>query len=79
MIATFHSLEDRRVKVAFKDLCATNRFHQAVKFERPGEAEVSANPRSRSAILRTLYKSAPPERGSRPGKWRRPEREAAEE
>jgi 16S rRNA (cytosine1402-N4)-methyltransferase len=78
-LISFHSLEDRRVKVAFKDLCASGRFHQAVKFERPSEAEVSDNPRSRSAILRTLYKSAPPERASRREKWRKTEVREAED
>ena len=78
-IISFHSLEDRRVKVAFKDLCASGRFHQAEKFERTGEAEIEANPRSRSAILRDAIQrraAGTPNLGS--GKWGRRAQEAEE-
>lgn len=57
-VITFHSLEDRRAKHAFKALCASCRFKQEEKFERPGEAEEAANPRSRSAKLRAVTKIA---------------------
>ena len=53
-VISFHSLEDRRVKHAFKALCASCRFKQEEKFERPGDAEEAANPRSRSAKLRAV-------------------------
>jgi len=52
---TFHSLEDRRVKHAFTDLVkqglATEIIHGVVA---PGDEEVAANPRSRSAKLRAI-------------------------
>jgi 16S rRNA (cytosine1402-N4)-methyltransferase len=49
-IISFHSLEDRRVKEAFRDdprLTVITR-----KPIRPTEAEVARNPRARSAKLR---------------------------
>jgi len=49
-IISFHSLEDRRVKEAFRD---DPRYETLTrKPVRPSEAEVAANPRSRSAKLR---------------------------
>jgi 16S rRNA (cytosine1402-N4)-methyltransferase len=49
-IISFHSLEDRRVKEAFRD---DPRLENLTKKPlRPTEAEVQANPRSRSAKLR---------------------------
>ncbi len=63
---SFHSLEDRRVKHAFRDLSEPPRDELTGKrgiapFElltkhavRPGEAEIAANPRSRSALLRAI-------------------------
>ncbi len=49
-IISFHSLEDRRVKEAFRDdPRLTNLTRKPI---RPTEAEVAANPRSRSAKLR---------------------------
>lgn len=59
-VITFHSLEDRPVKVRFKDLSTTGRFTLPVKFVPPQEAEIAANPRSRSAKLRGLRKSSVP-------------------
>ncbi len=49
-IISFHSLEDRRVKVAFRE---DDRFETiSRKPVRPSAAEVQRNPRSRSARLR---------------------------
>jgi 16S rRNA (cytosine1402-N4)-methyltransferase len=49
-IISFHSLEDRRVKVAFRD---DDRLEVITRKPiRAGEAEVERNPRSRSARLR---------------------------
>jgi 16S rRNA (cytosine1402-N4)-methyltransferase len=53
-VITFHSLEDRQVKQRFKALDATGRFNQIGKFTAPGEAEMEANPRSRSAKIRAI-------------------------
>ncbi|HYF50602.1 MAG TPA: 16S rRNA (cytosine(1402)-N(4))-methyltransferase RsmH [Planctomycetota bacterium] len=53
-IITFHSLEDRLVKHAFKALDQTGRFQQTVKFVAASDAEIEQNPRSRSAKLRVL-------------------------
>jgi 16S rRNA (cytosine1402-N4)-methyltransferase len=57
VILSFHSLEDRLVKRAFQ---AWKREGQAEiltkKVVRPGEAEIQANPRSRSAKLRAAEK-----------------------
>jgi 16S rRNA (cytosine1402-N4)-methyltransferase len=55
-VITFHSLEDRIAKHTFKGLAATGRFSLPVKFVPPSEAEMAANPRSRSAKLRGLRK-----------------------
>jgi len=49
-IISFHSLEDRPVKQAFRDDPRLNNLTR--KPIRPSEAEVAANPRSRSAKLR---------------------------
>ena len=49
-VISFHSLEDRRVKEAFR---SDQRLESLTKKPvRPGEAELQANPRSRSAKLR---------------------------
>ncbi len=64
-VIAFHSLEDRRVKQAFKALCATSRFNQREKFVRPSAEEEQSNPRSRSAILRTIRKEFSPRRSQR--------------
>jgi 16S rRNA (cytosine1402-N4)-methyltransferase len=54
-IISFHSLEDRLVKHAFAELCWKN---LAARLTRkpltPGQAEVQANPRARSAKLRAI-------------------------
>jgi 16S rRNA (cytosine1402-N4)-methyltransferase len=53
----FHSLEDRRVKLAFRALAAKPdpRFRRLTfKAQRPADAEVARNPRARSARLRAV-------------------------
>lgn len=56
-IISFHSLEDRRVKDAFRE---DPRFETiSRKPIRPGEAEIAQNPRSRSARLRVAEVVAP--------------------
>jgi 16S rRNA (cytosine1402-N4)-methyltransferase len=49
-IISFHSLEDRRVKTAFRDDTRLERLTR--KPVRPTEEEIASNPRSRSARLR---------------------------
>jgi 16S rRNA (cytosine1402-N4)-methyltransferase len=54
MIA-FHSLEDRRVKQAFKALAQSGRAHVLTKHVvKPTDEEVRRNSASRSAVLRAL-------------------------
>jgi 16S rRNA (cytosine1402-N4)-methyltransferase len=59
VIISYHSLEDRIVKRAFRELASREEFmlprRKAVK---PSEAEVEKNPRARSAKLRALVRSA---------------------
>jgi 16S rRNA (cytosine1402-N4)-methyltransferase len=53
----FHSLEDRRVKLAFRELSAkpAPRFRRLTfKAQRPSADEVARNPRARSARLRAV-------------------------
>jgi len=58
-IISFHSLEDRPVKRAFAALAATPRFELLTrKPVTPGDDELAANPRSRSAKLRGLRRLA---------------------
>lgn len=57
-IISFHSLEDRIVKLRFKDLVATGEFSLVVKKPiTPSDEELLANPRARSAKLRILEKT----------------------
>ncbi|MBU4563371.1 MAG: 16S rRNA (cytosine(1402)-N(4))-methyltransferase RsmH [Desulfarculus sp.] len=71
-ILSYHSLEDRRVKKAMAawanpctcppdlPMCACGRkplFKQVGKLGRPGEEEVAANPRARSARLRAAQRT----------------------
>ncbi len=53
-VIAFHSLEDRASKEAFRALCARGFRLLTKKPVRPGEDEVRANPRARSARLRAL-------------------------
>jgi 16S rRNA (cytosine1402-N4)-methyltransferase len=54
-IISFHSLEDRRVKEAFRDDARLKNLTR--KPLRPSEAEIAANPRSRSAKLRVAERT----------------------
>ena len=83
-VISFHSLEDRRVKDAFRGwahpcqcptdlprcICGKEPLGQVLtrKPLTPGKVEVSTNPRSRSAKLRCFEKGAGPSGKSRPGK-----------
>ena len=54
-VISFHSLEDRIVKRAFKALVASGSFTALTKKPvRPGKKEMDENPRSRSAKLRVI-------------------------
>ena len=53
-VIAFHSLEDRAAKEAFRALAARGFRILTRKPVRPGEAEVRANPRARSARLRAV-------------------------
>ena len=58
VILSFHSLEDRRVKQAFRRWQEEGRASILTrKVVRPGEDEVRSNPRARSAKLRAAEKS----------------------
>ncbi|MFH1830273.1 MAG: 16S rRNA (cytosine(1402)-N(4))-methyltransferase RsmH [Pseudomonadota bacterium] len=55
VVISYHSLEDRMVKRAFRDLAGTKEFslpHRRVKT--PSDEEIFKNPRARSAKMRTL-------------------------
>lgn len=59
VILSYHSLEDRPVKQAFRAEAAAGRFRLLTKkVVRPTTAEVGANPRARSAKLRAAEKLA---------------------
>ncbi len=58
VILSYHSLEDRIVKSVFKQMEQEGRGKRLTKKPRvPSEAEVSANPRARSAKLRAFVKA----------------------
>jgi 16S rRNA (cytosine1402-N4)-methyltransferase len=58
-IISFHSLEDRRVKRAFRDLASDDRWELLTKKPVvPGPEETETNPRSRSAKLRGIHRVA---------------------
>jgi 16S rRNA (cytosine1402-N4)-methyltransferase len=62
VVIAFQSLDDRKVKNAFRDLAKTGKATVLTKHVvRPGPAETRRNPASRSAVLRAL------EMGARPG------------
>jgi 16S rRNA (cytosine1402-N4)-methyltransferase len=53
-VIAFHSLEDRAVKTAFRELARRGFTLLTKKPVRPSEAETRRNPRARSARLRAL-------------------------
>lgn len=56
-VITFHSLEDRIVKIKFRELVKSGRARLIIeKPIVPGKGEIEANPRSRSAKLRAIEK-----------------------
>ncbi len=57
-VIAFHSLEDREVKNAFRDLARKGFALLTKKPARPSADEVAQNPRARSARLRGLEKAA---------------------
>ena len=58
-VISFHSLEDRRVKQAFRDLGRSDQYEVLTrKVVRPGRAEELANRRSRSARMRAIRRVA---------------------
>jgi 16S rRNA (cytosine1402-N4)-methyltransferase len=63
-IISFHSLEDRRVKNAFRDKAVWEALTK--KPVQAGDEEVRANPRSRSAKLRAARRTMSPRDGARP-------------
>ncbi|MEL7198999.1 MAG: 16S rRNA (cytosine(1402)-N(4))-methyltransferase RsmH [Pseudomonadota bacterium] len=79
-VVSFHSLEDRIVKRFLKEASGAGRavsrhlpgeipgpaptFTHLSKAIRPGEAEISCNPRARSSILRTAIRTANPAIGA---------------
>jgi 16S rRNA (cytosine1402-N4)-methyltransferase len=59
VVLAFHSLEDRAVKQTFRALQGRGGFTVLTKKPlRPGDAEIRANPRARSARLRGLLREA---------------------
>lgn len=57
VVISYHSLEDRRVKRAFRALAAGGGYRlPSRRALRPTEGEISENPRARSARLRVLEK-----------------------
>jgi 16S rRNA (cytosine1402-N4)-methyltransferase len=64
VILTFHSLEDRIVKQAFRSMKQEGRMNILTKHVvRPTEDEIRSNPRSRSAKLRAAEKTSAQESG----------------
>ncbi|MDR3179310.1 MAG: 16S rRNA (cytosine(1402)-N(4))-methyltransferase RsmH [Holosporaceae bacterium] len=55
LVVSFHSLEDRIVKLFFRKMCATEKFAPLTKKPiTPSEEELQANSKSRSAKLRGI-------------------------
>ncbi|MBI4090375.1 MAG: 16S rRNA (cytosine(1402)-N(4))-methyltransferase RsmH [Candidatus Kerfeldbacteria bacterium] len=60
-VISFHSLEDRMVKQFFRQQAAASQVRILTKHPAtPGFAEVTTNPRSRSAKLRVVVRTSPP-------------------
>lgn len=73
VVVSFHSLEDRRVKRFMREAAEGGRVPERLplraaelpkpllrlvgRAQRPGEAEVARNPRSRSAVLRVAERT----------------------
>ncbi|MCX7806670.1 MAG: 16S rRNA (cytosine(1402)-N(4))-methyltransferase, partial [Planctomycetota bacterium] len=55
-VLSYHSLEDRRVKTAFKALASGGGYERMGPLK-PSEREVRENPRSRSARLRAIART----------------------
>lgn len=55
-VLSYHSLEDRRVKMAFKALAAAGGYEWVGPLN-PSEREIRENPRSRSARLRAIVRT----------------------
>ena len=59
VMVSFHSLEDRRVKQAFRDWASTGEYEVVTRrVVRASDAELEENSASRSAKLRTLERKA---------------------
>ncbi|MGC2068759.1 MAG: 16S rRNA (cytosine(1402)-N(4))-methyltransferase, partial [Candidatus Acidiferrales bacterium] len=59
IVLSYHSLEDRLVKHAFQRLARDGGFQVLTKkIIQPGDAEIAANPRARSAKMRVIEKVA---------------------
>ncbi len=60
VVVSYHSLEDRRVKRAFRRLAQEGVLKVLTKkVIEPGAAELAANPRSRSAKMRVAERRTP--------------------
>jgi 16S rRNA (cytosine1402-N4)-methyltransferase len=69
IVLSYHSLEDRPVKQAFRRLARYGSFRVLTrKVIRPGEEEIRNNPRARSAKMRVVEKVEPAE-GRAAGSW----------
>ena len=70
VVLSYHSLEDRMVKQAFQQLERSGNFRVLTrKVIQPGEEEIRANPRARSAKMRVVEKIAPDERRRAGSAW----------
>jgi 16S rRNA (cytosine1402-N4)-methyltransferase len=60
VVLSYHSLEDRMVKQAFRRFSGAGVLNVLTrKVVRPGDAEIAANPRARSAKMRVAEKLMP--------------------
>lgn len=58
-VIAFHSLEDRIVKLTFKEMKKENKIEILTKKPlKPGEEEIASNPRARSGLLRVAERMA---------------------